>query len=208
MESKKCTKCKEEKSLDKFYKRKKSKDGLMEQCISCKKEYDKNYCYQRYHNDIEFNKKQKEVSIKWKKLNPEKTAILDKKHKSSEKHKITRRIYRKKEYDLKYGIDIIWTLKLILRNRLKNAIKNNFKYGKTIELLGCSIEEFKIYLQEKFTPEMNWGNYGKDKYWEIDHIIPCDNFNLLLEEEQQKCFHYTNLQPLEITKNRQKNNKL
>ena len=41
---------------------------------------------------------------------------------------------------------------------------------------------------------MTWENYGK--YWHIDHIVPCYYFDLLKEEEQKRCFHYTNLQPL------------
>jgi len=40
---------------------------------------------------------------------------------------------------------------------------------------------------------MNFDNYGK---WHLDHIKPCASFDLSKPEEQQKCFHYTNLQPL------------
>ena len=44
---------------------------------------------------------------------------------------------------------------------------------------------------------MTWDNYGRGtNNWSIDHIIPCSNFDLTKIEEQQKCFHYTNLQPL------------
>ena len=32
--------------------------------------------------------------------------------------------------------------------------------------------------------------------WHIDHIKPCAKFELTNKEEQLKCFHYTNLQPL------------
>jgi hypothetical protein len=41
---------------------------------------------------------------------------------------------------------------------------------------------------------MSWENHGK--IWEIDHIKACSNFDLTKLEEQQQCFHYTNLQPL------------
>jgi hypothetical protein len=41
---------------------------------------------------------------------------------------------------------------------------------------------------------MTWDNHGD--VWEIDHIIGCINFDLTDIEQQKKCFHYTNLQPL------------
>jgi len=40
-----------------------------------------------------------------------------------------------------------------------------------------------------------WENYGPEG-WHIDHIIPCYQFDLTQEEEQRKCFHYTNQRPL------------
>ena len=41
---------------------------------------------------------------------------------------------------------------------------------------------------------MSWENHGE--IWEIDHIVGCANFNMEYLEEQKKCFHYTNMQPL------------
>lgn len=41
-----------------------------------------------------------------------------------------------------------------------------------------------------------------------DHIIACNNFNLLLESEQRLCFHYTNLQPLWAIDNLKKSDNL
>ena len=49
------------------------------------------------------------------------------------------------------------------------------------------------YLEAKFTEGMTWENHG---LWHIDHIKPCSSFNLLIEDEHHKCFHYSNLQPL------------
>ncbi len=82
-----------------------------------------------------------------------------------------------------------------LRSRLLTALRcNNLKKNiSTIKLLGCSISDLKKYLELKFKDGMTWENHGK---WHIDHIKPCASFNLLNETEQQKCFHFTNLQPL------------
>ena len=42
----------------------------------------------------------------------------------------------------------------------------------------------------------------------IDHHIPIASFNLLKEEEQKKCFHYTNLKPLWAKDNLSKGKKV
>ena len=60
-------------------------------------------------------------------------------------------------------------------------------------MLGCSISFLKIFLEAKFKEGMTWENHGE---WHIDHIKPCASFNLLNDDEQKKCFNYTNLQPL------------
>ena len=87
-----------------------------------------------------------------------------------------------------------------LRSRLGGALKrqNSSKNNSTIELLGCSVSFLKGYLAGKFKEGMTWENHGE---WHIDHIKPCASFNLLDEEEQKTCFHYTNLQPLWASEN-------
>jgi hypothetical protein len=82
-----------------------------------------------------------------------------------------------------------------LRSRIGNALKvrNIEKNNTTLDLTGCSIAFLKGYLEAKFKEDMTWENHGE---WHIDHIKPCASFNLLDEDEQNKCFHYTNLQPL------------
>ena len=37
------------------------------------------------------------------------------------------------------------------------------------EYLGCNIETFKKHVEQQFTEDMSWENYGE---WNIDHKIP------------------------------------
>ena len=213
-EKKKCPHCNVEKHRNEYYSCSSRKDGLQTYCKVCKKTKfkeskklsDKKY-QQKYFSNPENVQNRKEYNKIYQSENIEKQYGYSKKHRKTEKYKINRKKWRKKEYDSKYGIDVEFTLKLILRNRLKNAVLNEFKKGKTLDMLGCSIEYLKQHLESQFNHNMNWNNYGKGKYWEIDHIKPCDAFDLNLKEEQNKCFHYTNLQPLPILENRSKSNK-
>ena len=82
-----------------------------------------------------------------------------------------------------------------MRNRLYAAVKAQGadKSARTFELVGCTSEELMAYLEGQFTEGMTWDNYGE---WHVDHIKPCALFDMLLAEQQEACFHYTNLQPL------------
>lgn len=93
--------------------------------------------------------------------------------------------------------DINYVIMNKQRGRVAHAVKHQgtIKVDKTIKLIGCSIDELKKYLEKQFKPGMTWKNYGIYG-WHIDHIIPCCIFNLVEEEQQRICFHYTNLQPL------------
>ena len=84
-------------------------------------------------------------------------------------------------------------------------LKHNRKHGTTIKLLGCNINELRFYLEGKFIDGMSWDNYGE---WHIDHIRPCASFDLTDPEQQKKCFHYTNLQPLWAEDNLSKGDKI
>lgn len=86
-----------------------------------------------------------------------------------------------------------------IRGRIGNAIRayKAKKYNRSEKLLGCSMEFVFGYLESQFKPNMTWDNYGTK--WHIDHIKPCCDFDLTKEEEQYKCFNYTNLRPLWAT---------
>lgn len=123
------------------------------------------------------------------------------KNKQSLNHKARRREKKKAK------IDPIYRIKRALRSRIRLALRGIDKSQKTLELLGCSLEQFRNHVEAQFTIGMTWENYGKNG-WELDHIIPCSFFNLINPEEQKKCFNYTNIQPLWATDNRKKSNKI
>lgn len=85
----------------------------------------------------------------------------------------------------------------------KQNVVKNIKFH---TLLGCTVKELKLYLEKKFKPGMSWENHGLYG-WHIDHIKPVSKFKLINPEEQKKCFHYTNLQPLWAKENIKKGNK-
>ncbi len=84
------------------------------------------------------------------------------------------------------------------RSRRYEVIKNKAK-NQTITDLGCSVEEWKQYLETKFDQDMSWDNYGP--YWHVDEIIPCSAWNQDDLIEQKACWHYLNSQPLEAKAN-------
>lgn len=119
-------------------------------------------------------------------------------------HKDELRIYDRNKHH-KYKHNINYRITKNMRRRVLDAIKRNPKQSTTLKLVGCSIEELKLHLESLFLPSMSWDNYGQ---WHIDHIIPCSSFDLSNQNEQKKCFHYTNLQPLWAADNLKKGTKL
>lgn len=156
----------------------------------------------------------KEVRHKWYELNRE---AVKEKHSEYNRLNIDKTSVQKKEYYQRKKKEIrdrnrdrrkqnpIVRLVKRLRTRIWFALKHNKKVESTIELLGCSTDELKLHLQNQFTDNMNWNNYGK---WHVDHIIPCAKFDLTKLEEQKKCFHYHNLQPLWAIDNLRKGAKI
>lgn len=89
-----------------------------------------------------------------------------------------------------------------IRNRVRFVMLGKIKSAPTLVLLGCPLDLFRLHLQNQFRDGMAWNNYGT--YWHIDHIRPCASFDLSKPEEQAKCFHYSNLQPLTAFENKSK----
>jgi hypothetical protein len=76
------------------------------------------------------------------------------------------------------------------------------KNSKTSNILGCSFEEFKSYIESQFNDNMSWKNYGE---WHLDHKIPVSWAET--EEQIYELNRYTNFQPLWSFDNLSKGNK-
>lgn len=98
----------------------------------------------------------------------------------------------------RYKTEPQFNLRIKLRRRIWMALfkrRGGIVADTTIKLLGCSFSFFKKYFELKFKDGMTW-NHVLSGEIHIDHIKPCSKFDLSKKGEQEKCFHYTNLQPL------------
>lgn len=94
---------------------------------------------------------------------------------------------------------------MICRRILYRTIKylGGNKEFSTIEILGYSPNDLKIYLENLFTDGMNWDNYGE---WHVDHIKPISSFE---KNTNPKIINQlSNLQPLWAFDNLSKGSKL
>lgn len=129
----------------------------------------------------------------------------EKKLSKTEKFKERRRKYYRKRNEN----DISFKIMKLSRSRIRVALHGIKKSAKTEILMGCSKEFIKEYFKSLFKEGMNFNNHGKgNNKWVIDHILPCELFNLSDEKQQKVCFHYTNMQPLWWTENQIKKDTL
>lgn len=224
---KKCSRCGETLPTSEFSKCKRMKDGLQGYCKTCMNEKSqerkinkpdeiKEYQVKYYENNKD---KLIEQSIEWKRKNPEAGRIAGRKYaeKNGDKIKVYRLETRRStiEYNKiwikdKRENDINFYITEKLRHHLGRGLKNYFnkKEQKTVEYLGCTIEELLLYWESIYGIKLTLDMMGRGKgKWSIDHIKPIDSFDLSNEENIKICFHYTNLQPMLFEENCSKRNK-
>jgi hypothetical protein len=162
--------------------------------------YSKNYkekrkLYLEKNKEIIKDKK-KEYDKIYTEKNKEILSIKNKEYR--EKHKERLQGYRRQRYNQ----NTIYKLTNSIRNRINVTLKKNgyTKKSKTYKILGCTYEEFKLYMESQWEEWMNWNNYGlcdhktKNYGWDLDHIIPLSSGKC--EEDIIKLNHHSNIQPL------------
>lgn len=223
-----CTKCNEEKDIEEYYLRRKDEKYVNSICKSCcskiSKEYIKNKTDEDRKKDNDRNRKSyddraKQVKKEYQEKNKERISDYQKEYVKKNKEKRSNQI---KEYylnnnDKKEKLkeqrkvcaiekmkekDSLYVLRVKIRKTISQSFKRNgyTKNSHTQEILGCTFEYFKVYIESKFETWMTWENKGLydgktlNYGWDIDHIIPVSSATT--EEEIIKLNHYTNLQPL------------
>jgi hypothetical protein len=200
--------CGKNKSIEEFGNRASSIDGKQGVCRGC-----------RYEKTKEWNKKNKKRRDKksklWRKKNLKKTNAQSvirrqnnlenqrKKERAWEKkNRDRRRKQKRKRQKERIKTDINFRIKRNLRNGLLNALDGKVKNNSALTYLHKPIEDFKRLMESKFGIGWTWDMI------ELDHIVPVSHFDHTKEEEVEKCWHWSNFQPLLIADNRDKWNYL
>ena len=163
-----------------------------------KKSYEKNK-EKRLEQQKEYAEKNREKIKQYKKeyqqKNKERLNQISREYRINNKETINANIKNRLKDDPMYVLTVS-----IRKNILKAFRKRKFeKDTSTKNILGCTFEEFKQYIEAKFEPWMNWENRGlyngQPNYgWDIDHIIPLKTAKTV--EDIIRLNHHTNLQPL------------
>ena len=222
-----CNKCNDEKEISEYYIKKNGSPRAY--CKDCTlkdntiyriknkdrdKEYFKNYrtnnkeklseaskIYYLNNKEVYAERDKKYYSKKkeYRENNKERVKTISKKsrEKNKDRNKIKKREWIKNKRKNNFGFRLKSNISRAINRYIKDI--GGYKKNKTLDILGCTIEDFKFYIESKFEYWMSWENYGKYngefKYgWDFDHIIPISNANT--EEEIIKLNHYTNFQPL------------
>jgi len=213
-----CIKCGSEKPYDEFSIHKTNKDGYNGKCKLCVNEYGRLYRLTNLDKERERAKNYYQENIENKKLyqedNKVKIALRGKEYRINNRDTI--RVKRKqyyndnkdviiakatKYYNSRIERDPIFKLKKQVQLLIRDSFRVNdlTKKNRTTEIIGCTIEEFRLHLESQFEPWMNWDNKGLyngelEYGWDIDHIIR--SCSATCEKDVIRLNHYTNLQPL------------
>ena len=161
----------------------------------------------KYESKPQTKERKKENHKTWSEKNRE---YLNEYHKEWREKNIDKHRENKRKYE-KYRKDTDPIYKLI--NNFRTAIyqvlkeSNVQKNGHYFKILKYSPDELITHLEERFTGEMSWDNYG---VWHVDHIRPISSFNIqeIGDESFMECWSLKNLQPLWGDENIRKSNKI
>lgn len=187
-----CTQCKEEKPLSEFYK---NKHQLKHKVVF----YPNSACKQCHRLRSLIYSKKDHVRAQ-RRIRDQTEAGRKKKREQFQKFIRSGKLYAYRKRRAAH--DKTYALKVRLRDRLRHALRKKTKASTTMKLVGCTWNKAREWIESQFIDGMTWDNIH------VDHMMPCAAFDLSIKENQIKCFHYTNLQPLFPNDNRVKSDQV
>jgi len=196
-----CTSCLIEKEETEYTKK---GNGLKPICKSCNAARMKVYHQSNSEKEKQYRVTKKDQLKSYREKNKEK--ISDQKKEWYQKNKPRLLSDQNEKRRSSFEHKLRHNLSSMIRHSLRKQglSKSNAKWQ---DLVGYTLEQLKEHLENRFTPEMTWENYGS--FWHIDHIVPhswfkfeditCDSF--------KACWALENLQPLEAAENIKKGNR-
>lgn len=168
-----------------------------------KKKYAKEHYFKNREKGLEYRRERyktydREEQLvkrrKWYQDNKERYAKNRDKYENENKDRL--RAARRKWENNRLAEDINYRLHKTLAGRIRHELNGrNKRNNRTEQLIGCTIDELKIHIQNQFQDGMTWGNW-KTNGWHVDHNIPLSWFNLENENCRKIAFSYKNMQPL------------
>lgn len=100
------------------------------------------------------------------------------------------------EFQSKYKVDPVFTLKHRTRALLRRTLRASRGGRRMGAILGYSIDELRAHLERQFTRGMSWERFFAGEI-HIDHIVPVAHFNpaALDSPEFKACWALPNLRP-------------
>lgn len=140
----------------------------------------------------------------WREKNPEKFKEICQRYRDKDDYREKHNTYLRG----RYTEDTNFKLETLYRARVRCFIKGGIKKGheKYTEMLGCSWDTLRKWLESNFSPEMNWENYGS--LWHVDHTMPCASFDMTDAASVNACFNWSNLAPMIGVENISKSDKI
>jgi hypothetical protein len=209
-----CSTCNTEKPSKDFNNDIFSKDGLGFECKKCSLDRkDKNYKSKSEEEKQRIIQDSKIRANNYYKEHTNELKAYQQQYNKENKEKVSARA--RKNEQRRYKEDENYRIKKRLKARIRFVLKGETKAGPTLKLLGCDTTLLKTRFETLF--KQLYPNYkGSKNCWTLflegkiqaDHIVPCSSFDFTIKENQYKCFHYTNLQPLFIRDNLTKHERI
>ena len=194
---KRCSKCREFKSLEYFHNDKNRKDGKCFQCKECKLEYWKEYYKEHTEKKIEYERKyRKEHKVEINKYD----------RKYNQEHKEEKGQWQK----TRRVTDPSFRLNAIMSSAISRIKNPSIKQGRSWKnLVPYTLTQLKKHLKRSLPKGYTWKDFMQGKL-HIDHIHPLAIFQYEKPEDLgfQICWGLDNLRLLPAKENMRKHAKL